>query len=115
MYMDPCDTIQDKSFLVYLTITDLEKMGDQDWAEVCRFYYSVCTALWMATSFYCLNQLCLDFGRVPNFHPSLDSRKNFFVKNVSITPSDKNRSVIRPFVRGPWTMQHLVAQKTPEI
>jgi hypothetical protein len=32
--MGPYDTIQEKSFVVYVTVTDLEKMGDQDWAEV---------------------------------------------------------------------------------
>jgi hypothetical protein len=38
MYMSPYDTIQDKSFVLYVTMTDLEKMGDQDYANVCRFY-----------------------------------------------------------------------------
>jgi hypothetical protein len=38
MSMVSYDTIQDKSFVVYVTMTDLEKMGDQDWAEVRRFY-----------------------------------------------------------------------------
>ena len=67
MYMDLSDTIQDKSFVVYQSMTDLEKLGDQDWAEVPRFYYCVCIALWKVSTFYCINQLCLDFGRVPNF------------------------------------------------
>jgi hypothetical protein len=34
MSTGPYDTIQDKSFVVYVTMTDLEKMGDQDWANV---------------------------------------------------------------------------------
>jgi hypothetical protein len=50
------DTIQDKSFVVYLTMTDLEKMGDQDLADVCRFYYSVCSALWESVTFHLLNE-----------------------------------------------------------
>jgi hypothetical protein len=29
-------------------------------------------------------------------------KEPFLIKNVSITPSDKKRCVIRPFVRGPW-------------
>jgi hypothetical protein len=33
MSMGPHDTIQDKSLVVYETIRDLEKMGDQDWAD----------------------------------------------------------------------------------
>jgi hypothetical protein len=35
MSTGPYDTIQDKSFVVYVTMTDLEKMDDQDWANVC--------------------------------------------------------------------------------
>jgi hypothetical protein len=48
MSMGPYVTNQDKSFVVYVTMTDLEKIGDQDWADVRRFYYSVnvCSALW---------------------------------------------------------------------
>jgi hypothetical protein len=49
MSMGPYDTIQDKSFVVYVTMTDLEKMGDHDWADVRRFYYS---ALWDPVTFY---------------------------------------------------------------
>jgi hypothetical protein len=33
-------------------MADLEKMGDQDWADVRRFYYSVCTALWEPVTFH---------------------------------------------------------------
>jgi hypothetical protein len=49
-------TIQDKSFVVYETITDLEKMGDQDWADVCRFYFCVCSALWEPVTFHLCNE-----------------------------------------------------------
>jgi hypothetical protein len=52
MSMSPYDTIQDKSFVVYVTMSDLENMGDQDWADVCRFYYSVCSALWEPVTFH---------------------------------------------------------------
>jgi hypothetical protein len=52
MSMGSYDTIQDKSFVVYETIIDLEKMGDQDWADVCRFYYSVCCELWEPVTFH---------------------------------------------------------------
>jgi hypothetical protein len=45
MSMGLYDTIQDKSFVVYETIRDLEKIGDQDWADAPRFYYSVCSKL----------------------------------------------------------------------
>jgi hypothetical protein len=45
MSMGSYDTIQDKSFVVYETIRDLEKMHDQDWADVRQFYYSVCSKL----------------------------------------------------------------------
>jgi hypothetical protein len=30
---------------------EAKNQGDQDWAEVCRFYYSVCSSLWRATTF----------------------------------------------------------------
>jgi hypothetical protein len=39
--MGPHDTIQDKSFVVYESIRYLEKMGDKDWANVRRLYYTV--------------------------------------------------------------------------
>jgi hypothetical protein len=52
MSMGPYDTIQDKSFVVYKTIRDLEKMGDQDWAYVRRFYYGVCSELWEPVTFH---------------------------------------------------------------
>jgi hypothetical protein len=42
MSMGLYGALQDKSSVVCVTMTDLEKMGDQDWADVCRFYYSVC-------------------------------------------------------------------------
>jgi hypothetical protein len=55
--MGPYDTIQDNSFVVYVTMTDLEKMGDQDWADVRRFYYRVCSALWEPVTFHLFNEL----------------------------------------------------------
>jgi hypothetical protein len=56
MSMGPHDPIQDKSVVVYETIRDLEKMGDQDWADVCRFYYCVCCALWEPVTFHLCNE-----------------------------------------------------------
>jgi hypothetical protein len=56
MSMGPYGTIQDKSFVVYKTIRDLEKMGDQDWADVRRFYYSVCSELWEPVTFHLRNE-----------------------------------------------------------
>jgi hypothetical protein len=35
------DAIQKKSFVVYVTMTDLEKINDEDRADVCQLYYSV--------------------------------------------------------------------------
>jgi hypothetical protein len=40
---------------------EVKNRVDQDWAEVCRFYYSVCSSLWRATTFYCGNQFCCNF------------------------------------------------------
>jgi hypothetical protein len=40
-----------------------KNQGDQDWSEVCRFYYSECSSLWRATTFYCFNQFCCNFGK----------------------------------------------------
>jgi hypothetical protein len=48
--------IQDKSFVVYETIRDLEKMSDQDWADVRRFYYCVCSALWEPVTLHLCNE-----------------------------------------------------------
>jgi hypothetical protein len=45
-----------KSFVVYETIRDLEKMGDQDWADVRRFCYCVCCALWEPVTFHLCNK-----------------------------------------------------------
>jgi hypothetical protein len=57
MSMGLYDTIQDKSFVVYETIGDLEKMGDQDWADVRCFYYSVCSELCGACNFSLVNRI----------------------------------------------------------
>jgi hypothetical protein len=35
--MGPYDTVQDKSFVVYETIRDLEKMDDLDWVMFADF------------------------------------------------------------------------------
>jgi hypothetical protein len=48
-------------------MTDLEKMGDQDWADVRWFYYSVCSALWEPVTFHLFNEFSWNFGWVPNF------------------------------------------------
>jgi hypothetical protein len=56
MSMRQKNTIQDKSVVVYVTMTDLEKMGDQDWADVRQFYHSVCSALWEPVTFHLFNE-----------------------------------------------------------
>jgi hypothetical protein len=67
MSTGPYDTIQDKSFVVYVTLTDLEKMGDQDWSDVRWFYYSECRALWEPVTFHLLNEFSWNFGWMTNF------------------------------------------------
>jgi hypothetical protein len=56
--MDPLKTAEGTrgAPTCYVTMTDLEKMGDKDWADVCRFYYSVCSALWEPVTFHLFNE-----------------------------------------------------------
>jgi hypothetical protein len=81
---------------------EVKNRVDQDWAEVCRFYYSVCSSLWRATTFYCGNQFCCNFGRVP-----------YFLSKVMPSPlSDVYCCVIRPFVRGLCARQYVIVDFT---
>jgi hypothetical protein len=50
--MGPYDTIQDKSVVVCVTMTDLEKMGDQYRSEVGQYFYMVCSSLWEPETFH---------------------------------------------------------------
>jgi hypothetical protein len=73
-------------------------MAALEWAEVCRFYDSVCSKLWGPLTFHPIDQLSSNFGCVPNFQNSLDAINIFFPKNVSISPSGKKHEVIWPLV-----------------